>query len=119
MVREARHVKIALAEAVNWALNESLGDKVVDAAAGTLKKFVAKKMPAMKDTLKLVEQEQKNIALYPGKFKPPHGGHFNVAKQVAENPDVDKLIIFVSPREHEGISAEQSVEVWNRYLPYN
>ena len=57
----------------------------------------------------------RNTALYPGKFKPPHGGHFNVAKSVLENPGVNKLIIFVSPVEHEGISAEQSVAVWNIY----
>ena len=66
----------------------------------------------------LNEQEEKNIALYPGKFKPPHGGHFNVAKQVAENPDVDRLIIYVSPHEHEGINATQAAEIWDVYDKY-
>ncbi len=75
----------ALAEAVNWALNEEMGQ---------------------------------NIALYPGKFKPPHGGHFNVAKSVLENPGVDKIIIFVSPVVHEGITPEQAVAVWNIYRKY-
>jgi hypothetical protein len=87
LVREASKVKNALAEAVNWALNEEMGQ---------------------------------NIALYPGKFKPPHGGHFNVAKSVLENPGVDKIIIFVSPKVHEGITPQQAVDVWNiyrRYLP--
>ncbi len=59
-----------------------------------------------------------NTALYPGKFKPPHGGHFNVAKSVLENPGVDKLIIFVSPVVHEGITPQQSVDVWNVYRDY-
>ena len=109
MVREARHVKIALAEAVNWALDE-----------GSKKKYQMKTPTGLYGTVDftMTEELEKNIALYPGKFKPPHGGHFNVAKQVAENPDLDKLIILVSPAEHEGISAEQAVEIWNRYLPY-
>ncbi len=85
LVREASEVKNALAEAVNWALKEEMGQ---------------------------------NIALYPGKFKPPHGGHFNVAKSVLENPGVDKIIIFVSPKTHEGISAEQAVRIWNLYSKY-
>ena len=71
---------------------------------------------AMSAGIQMNEAESpKNIALYPGKFKPPHGGHFNVAKQMAENPDVDKLIIYVSPRPHEGISASQAVDIWKAY----
>jgi len=85
LVREANQVKIALAEAVNWALNE---------------------------------KEGQNTALYPGKFKPPHGGHFNVAKSVLEHPEVDRLIVFVSPKEHEGLTPEQSVNIWNIYREY-
>ena len=61
---------------------------------------------------------KKNIALYPGKFKPPHGGHFSVAKQVIANPEVDKLIIWVSPKEHENITAEQAAAVWDYYSNY-
>ena len=63
----------------------------------------------------LHEGTTSNIALYPGKFKPPHGGHFNVAKQVLSHPEVDKLIVWVSPKPHEGISAEQAVTIWNYY----
>ena len=59
-----------------------------------------------------------NVALYPGKFKPPHGGHFNVAKAVLENPGVNKLIVFVSPVEHEGISSQQAAAIWNIYRNY-
>ena len=67
----------------------------------------------------LSEQEgARNTALYPGKFKPPHGGHFNVAKSVLNNPGVDKIIIFVSPKMHEGITSEQAVDVWNIYRKY-
>ena len=71
-----------------------------------------------KNKQSLTEDLVRNTALYPGKFKPPHGGHFNVAKQIISNPDVDKLIIFVSPVTHEGITAEQAVKVWNTYRDY-
>jgi len=66
----------------------------------------------------LNEQLGQNVALYPGKFKPPHGGHFNVAKSVLENPGVDKIIIFVSPKVHEGLTPQQAVDVWKIYEKY-
>lgn len=66
----------------------------------------------------LNEQLGQNIALYPGKFKPPHGGHFNVAKSVLENPGVDKIIVFVSPKVHEGLTPQQAVDVWKIYEKY-
>ncbi len=96
--------------------NEGAKDAIVAKATKVLTKHVADQFPDLASTLKMNEAESpKNIALYPGKFKPPHGGHFNVAKQVAENPDVDKLIIYVSPRPHEGISASQAVDIWKAY----
>lgn len=55
------------------------------------------------------------IALYPGAFKPPHRGHFFVAKQLVDMPDVNKVMIVISPKEREGINAEQSLNVWNLY----
>tara|TARA_Y100000310_G_scaffold168032_2_gene168083 strand:- start:9872 stop:11710 length:1839 start_codon:yes stop_codon:yes gene_type:complete len=66
----------------------------------------------------LAEGALSNTALYPGKFKPPHGGHFNVAKQVLQHPEVNKLIIFVSPKVHEGITPEQAADIWNIYRNY-
>ena len=97
LVRDAKHVKIALAEAVNWALNEGLGDMAVDAAVGTLKKFVASKMPAMKDTLKLVEQEQKRIiAIYPGRFQPMGQHHYQTYKALADKFGVENTFIATS-----------------------
>jgi len=66
----------------------------------------------------LAEQKGQSIALYPGKFKPPHGGHFDVAKEILNKPNVNKLIIFVSPKPHEGISPDQSKAIWEMYKPY-
>jgi len=55
------------------------------------------------------------IAIYPGAFKPPHRGHFFVAKQLASRPDIDKVIIAVSSKDRGGVSAEQSLDVWELY----
>jgi len=83
-------------------------------------KYGRKGIPALAEDAHwaLNEEVGQNIALYPGKFKPPHGGHFNVAKSVLENPGVDKIIIFVSPKVHEGITPQQAVDVWNIYRQY-
>jgi len=66
----------------------------------------------------LNEQKGQSIALYPGKFKPPHAGHFDVAKEILNKPNVNKLIIFISPRPHEGISPDQAHAIWEMYKPY-
>jgi len=78
-------------------------------------KYGRKGIPALAEG---AQEAINNVALYPGKFKPPHGGHFNVAKSVLENPGVNKLIVFVSPKEHEGISSQQAVAIWNIYRNY-
>lgn len=53
------------------------------------------------------------IALYPGAFKPPHKGHFDVVQKLLET--ADKVIILVSSKPRDGFTAEESVEVWNLY----
>tara|TARA_R110000824_G_scaffold169669_2_gene346812 strand:+ start:2152 stop:4146 length:1995 start_codon:yes stop_codon:yes gene_type:complete len=78
-------------------------------------KYGRKGIPALAEG---AEEAINNVALYPGKFKPPHGGHFNVAKSVLENRGVNKLIVFVSPIDHEGISPQQAVDIWNIYRNY-
>ncbi len=57
------------------------------------------------------------IAIYPGKFKPPHKGHFFVAKQLADRPDIDKVIIAIGNTAVEGVTAQQSADVWEIYIP--
>jgi hypothetical protein len=61
---------------------------------------------------------EKVTALYPGKFKPPHRGHLNVLNQLSSNPNVEKVIVLISPKTHEGITAEQSLDIWEKlYSP--
>ena len=55
------------------------------------------------------------IALLPGGFKPPHAGHYNMAKWLSANTGADKTIIFVGPKERDGITQEMSLKLWKLY----
>ena len=56
------------------------------------------------------------IALYPGKFKPPHKGHLDVVNQLTRI--ADQVYVLISPKSHEGITAEQSLDIWQKlYAP--
>ena len=59
------------------------------------------------------EITKESIALYPGKFKPPHKGHFDVAKQLLKK--VNRVEIIISSKSVDGITAEQSKKVWELY----
>ena len=48
-----------------------------------------------------------NIALYPGGYKPPHIGHYEAAKEALTQ--ADKVIVFVGPKERDGITQDMSV----------
>jgi hypothetical protein len=85
------------------------------------------------------------IALYPGAYKPPHRGHFNVVKSLLDNsyngsvydkdnykekgadllkgrsnkkPKVDKVLVFIGAGERNGITKEESMSIWNIYAKY-
>ncbi len=55
------------------------------------------------------------IALLPGGFKPPHAGHYNMAKWLSANTNADTTIIFVGPKERDGITQAMSLELWKLY----
>lgn len=58
------------------------------------------------------------VALYGGGFKPPHKGHFANAVKLAQQ--ADRLIIFIGPKQRDGIvvTAEQSKAIWELYARY-
>jgi len=85
------------------------------------------------------------IALYPGAFKPPHRGHFDVVKDLLSNShkgkvyDIDnyldvgdevlqgkgdklqpigKVVIFIGGNTRNGITPEDSERIWNIYKKY-
>lgn len=82
------------------------------------------------------------IALYPGAFKPPHRGHFNVVKSLLDGsyngtvytkddyqdkasslfqgnsndkPKIDKVIIFIGGGERNGIDKQEATAIWEIY----
>jgi len=66
--------------------------------------------------------ESKNIALIPGSFKPPHAGHFYAIQEISKHPNVEEIIILVGPKERNGITQEDSLQIWDiykKYLPTN
>jgi phosphopantetheine adenylyltransferase len=70
----------------------------------------------------LLESEQKGVALIPGGFKPPTIGHFVLVDEVAQNPNFDKVIVLIGHKVRDGVTKEESLEVWNiykKYLPSN
>lgn len=53
---------------------------------------------------------------YPGKFKPPHKGHYEAAKALAAKDYITKVYIIISKKVIEGITPEDSLAMWNAYL---
>lgn len=62
------------------------------------------------------QKDSQRIALFPGKFKPPHKGHFEYVNQIAKRPDVDEVIILISPVDYPEVNNEQSLAIWKEYL---
>ena len=70
----------------------------------------------------ILEVEGQNIALIPGGFKPPTIGHFSLVDEVAKNSNIDKVIVLIGHKNRDGVSKEESLEIWNlykKYLPAN
>ena len=70
----------------------------------------------------ITEKEGKKVALLPGGFKPPHAGHYGLAKQLASQSDIDEVIVIIgkNPRFSDvepkiTVTAEQSKTLWDLY----
>jgi PAS domain-containing protein len=67
----------------------------------------------------LPENEQREVAVYGGGFKPPTSGHFAVVKEaLKKNPNIDKFIILIGGKERDGISPDESLLIWGIYKKY-
>jgi len=53
---------------------------------------------------------------YPGKFKPPHVGHFEVVKNLRSLSYIQKITVLISNKVVDGITPEDSLAIWNMYL---
>lgn len=63
----------------------------------------------------ILEDESVNTTvLLPGGFKPPHGGHLDLAKKYAAQPGVIEVKILIGPEPREGITRDDSVRVWEK-----
>lgn len=56
------------------------------------------------------------MCFYPGGFKPPHKGHFEAAKDLASRNYITQVHVIISPKERDGITAKESLAIWNIYL---
>lgn len=63
----------------------------------------------------ILEENSKTVALYPGAFKPPHKGHFEIVQRLSKV--ADEVLIIISAIAREGVTAEQSLSAWKTYLP--
>jgi len=68
----------------------------------------------------LPEQEKKKVvAVYGGGFKPPTKGHFAVVKKaIKDNPNIDEFIINIGGKERDGVTPEESIQIWDIYKQY-
>jgi hypothetical protein len=56
------------------------------------------------------------ICYYPGGFKPPHEGHFEVLKDLLSRPYIKKVIILIGHKDRDGITKEMSKAIWDLYV---
>ena len=63
----------------------------------------------------LTEKEGKRVALLPGGFKPPHAGHFLLAKHFANKDNVDEVIVIVSTKSRPPVTVDMAIKLWELY----
>lgn len=68
-----------------------------------------------KSILEEIDREE-GPCYYPGKFKPPHVGHFEVVEGLRNQSYIQKITIIISNKVVDGITPEDSLRIWNMYL---
>ena len=64
----------------------------------------------------LNEEVNPITALFGGGFKPPTTGHLEVVKKaINNNPEIDKVIIYVGGKVRNGVTQDQAIEIWNKF----
>jgi hypothetical protein len=54
----------------------------------------------------------KTTVLFPGGFKPLTGAHLALAQRYAESPNVERVIMLIGPKERDGVSRSDSMEIF-------
>ena len=55
----------------------------------------------------------KVTVLFPGGFKPITGAHMALAQRYAQNPNVNKVLMFIGPKARHGVTRDQSKQIFN------
>jgi len=70
----------------------------------------------------ITEKDGKKVALLPGGFKPPHAGHYGLAKLLASDPNITEVVVIIGKNPRESVlapkitvTAEQSKALWDIY----
>ena len=100
------------------------GDFIVGGLASTFEEATYRSGPLLESfmpepiNLKEEEQNQENkqfVILVPGGFKPPTGGHYHMIKHYDKKPDVRKVFVVTGPKARDGVTLEQSKEIFTVY----
>ena len=60
---------------------------------------------------KWVNEQEGTTVLYPGSFKPAHGGHLDLIKKYSEHPEVNEVKVLVGPGIRDGITQAVAVDI--------
>jgi hypothetical protein len=64
----------------------------------------------------LNEVEEGITVMLPGGFKPPHEGHYQLAKGYADMPQVKEVVILIGPKDRDGITIDDSEKIWDMLI---
>jgi uncharacterized protein YnzC (UPF0291/DUF896 family) len=56
------------------------------------------------------------ICFFPSRFKPPHIGHWEAVTEIASRNYITKVIVMISSKEVDGITADDSRLIWDIFL---
>lgn len=62
-----------------------------------------------------IENQKKYVILLPGGYKPPTKGHMHMIKSYNDKSLVSKVIVLIGPKEREGFTKRNSLEVFKLY----
>jgi len=61
----------------------------------------------------LMEEKKSTIAVFPGKFKPPHKDH--IARIEAASKDADEVLVIIGPKPVDSFTAEKTLDLFNLF----
>jgi hypothetical protein len=63
-------------------------------------------------------ENSESIAILPGGFKPPHKGHFEALQDLIGKAGATSAIVYIGKSERDGLTPQQSEQIWNIYIKY-